>query len=507
MLVFVQVAMGGFDTLYHHELTERLAWRPAQKTELRLHGVRNLAYAAMFAALGWSRPQGAFAIALIALMLGELVITLWDFVEEDRTRKLPASERVTHALLTLNYGIVLAMLVPLLARWAALPSGVVGGYYGIWSWLCVIAGVGVTISGLRDLAAARRTPRIVQGDAAHLAAALKGRQTILITGGTGFIGQRLAPALVEAGHDVIVLTRARAHAAQLPAPIRIVTALDQIASGERIDAVVNLAGEPLANGFWTRAKRRAILRSRLSVTRDVFRLVRRLHWPPKVLVNGSAIGWYGLRGDESLDEAAGAAPCFSHELCKRWERAAVRVPCGRVVLLRIGLVLGADGGMLSRMLMPFEYGMGGPFGKGAHWMSWIHRDDMVRMIVHALATPGLCGPVNGAAPMPVRNRDFAKALGRALRRPAFLPIPAAPLRLVLGDFAEELLLRGQRVIPAAALASGFRFTYPDLDSALAAIVGRTQAAPAKRAPQPRPGRIVPPPLAIPAMGEARGEIT
>ncbi|HWW26150.1 MAG TPA: hypothetical protein VNZ85_09690, partial [Caulobacter sp.] len=152
-LVFLQVAMGGFDTLYHHELTERLAWRPSQASELRLHGVRNLAYAVMFLVLGWSRPQGALAIALIALMLGELVLTLWDFVEEDRTRKLPASERATHTLLTLNYGVVLALVTPRLAGWAAAPTTLVPIFYGAWSLLCALAAAAVVVFGLRDLAA------------------------------------------------------------------------------------------------------------------------------------------------------------------------------------------------------------------------------------------------------------------------------------------------------------------------------------------------------------------
>jgi uncharacterized protein len=151
----------------------------------------------------------------------------------------------------------------------------------------------------------------------------------------------------------------------------------------------------------------------------------------------------------------------------------------RVVCLRIGLVLGAEGGMLSRMLTPFEYGLGGPFGSGRHWMSWIHRDDLVRLAVHSIATPSLFGPVNGTAPAPVTNAAFTAALGRALARPAILPMPAAPLRIALGAFAEELLLSGQRVIPLVALKSGFRFTYPAIDDALAAIVGREQVPYAK----------------------------
>lgn len=472
-LVFIQVAMGAFDTLYHHELTERLAWRPSQASELRLHGVRNLAYAVMFLALGWSRPQGLAAIALVVLMLGELAITLWDFVEEDRTRKLPASERVTHTLLTLNYGVVLALVVPLLARWATSPTAIVPANYGVWSGLCALAATGVVVFGLRDLAAAARARRIVAGDPVPLVEALAPRQSILVTGGTGLIGRRLVAALVGAGHDVTVLTRTRASAADLPAPIRIVTDLDQVGSQTRINAIVNLAGEPISDGLWTPTKRQRIVASRLAVTRAVVALIERLDHRPQVLVSGSAIGWYGLRGDEMLDETGDGRDCFSRTICRRWERAAMPAEdLGvRVVRLRIGIVLAIEGGALSRMLMPFEFGLGGPFGDGRHWMSWIHLDDLVRLIAHAIATPGLEGAVNGTAPEPVRNTAFAAALGRALGRPAVLPAPAAPLRLALGAFADELLLKGQRAVPAAALASGFRFHHPALDGALAAIVG------------------------------------
>ncbi|MGR4862368.1 TIGR01777 family oxidoreductase [Caulobacter sp. LARHSG274] len=487
-LLFVQVAVGAFDTVYHHEFTERLAWRPAQARELRLHGVRNLVYAVIFVALGWSRPQGAAAIALIALMVGELAVTLWDFVEEDRTRKLPASERIVHTLLTLNYGVVLALLVPQLLKWATLPTKITPAYNGPWSGVCAVAALGVVASGLRDLAAAGRARRIILSDPALLAEALQGRRAILVTGGTGFIGERLVAALVGAGHEVTVLTRDRAHAAGLPAPIRIVTALDQIADDARLDAIINLAGEPISDGLWTGAKRRRILRSRLRTTRQVIKLIERLRTRPAVLVSGSAIGWYGLRGDEALDETGDGRDCFSRTLCVRWELAAQPAAAlgVRLVTLRIGLVLAAEGGPLPRMLTPFELGLGGPFGAGRHWMSWIHRDDLVRLIVHAIATPELNGPVNGTAPEPVRNEAFAAALGRALGRPAFLPAPAAPLRLAFGAFADELLLSGQRVLPAAALSAGFRFRYPDLDQALAAIVGRMTPPTA-----PSPSRATP----------------
>jgi uncharacterized protein (TIGR01777 family) len=406
-------------------------------------------------------------------MIGELIVTLWDFVEEDRTRRLPASERLTHTLLTLNYGVVLALVVPLLGQWAALPTAIFPAYHGVWSWLCGIAAVGVTASGLRDLAAARRAARIIPSDAAPLADALSSPCAVLVTGGTGLVGGRLVSALVAGGHDVTVLTRSRDHAAGLPAPLRVVTSLDQIADDARIDAIVNLAGEPISNGFWTVRKRRRILRSRLRVTRDVVRMIGRLRVRPAVLVSGSAIGWYGLRGDEVLDETADGSDCFSRRLCVRWERAAIAAAgLGvRVVCLRTGLVLAAEGGLLSRLLTPFEFGLGGRFGDGRHWMSWIHRDDLVRLIVHAIASPGLVGPVNGTAPGAVTNEAFVTALGRVLGRPAIVLVPGWPLRLVLGAFAEELLLGGQRVVPLAALGSGFRFVYPDIDGALAEITG------------------------------------
>ena len=478
MIVFIQVAMGGFDTLYHHELTQHLAWRPSQQGELKLHGVRNLAYAVMFACLGWSEPHGIAAVALIFLMGSELVITLWDFVEEDRTRRLPASERVLHTLLTLNYGIVLAVLLPVLVRWASLPSAIVPTNYGIWSWLCATASIGVIASGLRDLAAARRIAWIGPSDPAPLAEALKERKTILVTGGTGFIGSRLVAALVANGHDVTVLTRSSPKATNLPAPLRIIASLDQIAYDMRIDAIINLAGEPISDGLWTARKRRRILCSRLRITRDVVALIARLYYPPHVLISGSAIGWYGLRGDELLDETSDGVDCFSRALCLRWEKAALSATAlgVRVVCLRIGVVLAAEGGVLSRMLTPFEFGLGGPFGSGRHWMSWIHRDDLVRLIVHSISTPALTGPVNATAPEPVRNAGFTAALGRALGRPAVLPVPAAALRVALGAFAEELLLNGQRVIPQAALKGGFQFTYPAIDDAFSAIVGAKQAS-------------------------------
>lgn len=480
VLLFAQIAMGGFDTLYHHELTLRLAWQPKQATELGLHGVRNLIYAIVFLALGWTEPQGGYAATLLALMLIELGITLWDFVEEDRTRLLPASERVTHTLLTLNYGVILALILPELWMRAGMATALPFVFHGLPSVLVALAAVGVTLSGLRDLAAARRAPRLAEPDAAGLADALAPHRKILVTGGTGFVGQRLVTALAEAGHEVIVLTRDAARGAMLPRPVRIVTRLAAIDSAERIDAIVNLAGESIAGGLWTARRRAAIRTSRIETTRALAALCDRLAVPPAVLVNASAIGLYGDRGEELIDETSAAGTGFCHDVCAAWEAEADRLAARgvRVVRLRIGLVLAAAGGLLGNLLLPFEFGMGGRIGSGRQWMSWIHRDDLVRLIAFAIATPALEGAVNATAPNPVRNADFTRALGDALGRPTVMPLPAAPLRALLGDFADELFLASQRVLPVHAVFEGFRFRHPRIEGALAAITGTVTPAPA-----------------------------
>jgi uncharacterized protein (TIGR01777 family) len=262
----------------------------------------------------------------------------------------------------------------------------------------------------------------------------------------------------------------------------LITSLDQIATDTRVDAIVNLAGEPIASGLWTRAKRAQIIGSRVATTEAIVGLIARLAVKPRVLINGSAIGWYGLWQDESLDEASPGLDCFSHQLCAAWEEAArkAEVHSVRVVLLRIGLVLGTEGGMLARFLTPFEFALGGPMGSGRQWMSWIDRDDLVRLISHALAKTEIRGPLNATAPEPVTNSDFTRALARALHRPACLPAPAALLSMIGGDLARELMLGGQKVLPKRALATGFVFDNPTLVGALDAMLGARRAAVPRR---------------------------
>jgi uncharacterized protein (TIGR01777 family) len=477
-LVALQLAMGAFDIVYHHELVERLPWRRSQAHELTLHGVRDGLYAVLFLTLGWFEVHGFWAVLLIAVLIAEIVITLMDFVEEDVTRKLPASERIAHTLMALNYGAIVVLLLPILVGWATMPTAIVPAWYGVATIVASLASVGIVISGLRDVMASRRMRRLLPSDAAALADTLPGRQHVLITGATGFIGRRLVEALTSAGHEVTVLTRDPVKAATLRPPLRIVTSLAQIPSDVRIDTIVNLAGEPTGNALWTRRKRRKILSSRLRATREVVRLIARLRERPAVLISGSAIGWYGLWQDETLTEFDGGKRCFTHRVCEAWEREAKRAQrLGvRVVRLRIGLVLGIEGGMLGQLLIPYEFGLGGPMGSGRQWMSWIERDDLVRLIAHVIATPSLTGALNATAPNPVTNAAFARALGRALWRPALFRMPATVLHHLGGAFADELMLGGQRVIPDKALASGFTFSHETLRDALDAILGNAPVA-------------------------------
>ena len=275
---------------------------------------------------------------------------------------------------------------------------------------------------------------------------------VLITGGTGFIGQALCAALLQAGHTLSVLTRDPARArSQVPPAARVLASLDE---ARDVEAVVNLAGEPLMAGRW-------------NTTRALIGWMARQSVRPRVLVSGSAIGYYGPRGDEALDESAAPGNDFAAHLCRDWETEAMQAEGldVRTCRVRTGIVLGADGGALAKMLPPFRLGAGGPMGDGRQWMSWIHRDDLVGMIQWLLERDQAGGAYNGTAPTPVTNRDFARTLGATLNRPALIPPPPIAQRQGFGENA-ELQLTGQRVLPAHALAEGFAFRFPTLERAL-----------------------------------------
>jgi uncharacterized protein (TIGR01777 family) len=291
---------------------------------------------------------------------------------------------------------------------------------------------------------------------------------VLVTGATGLIGRPLVRALGAAGHAVTVVSRTPGRA-----PMRAVgwDALPAVVSES--DAIVNLAGEPVADGRWTTARKQAIRASRIDGTRAIVRAIRGASRRPSVLVSASATGYYGPRGDGIVDENVGPGSDFLAGVCKAWEAEAQAAEAldVRVVRLRIGVVLSADGGVLGRTLLPFRAGLGGPIGGGAQWMPWVHVDDVCGLVVAALGGQEWQGPVNATAPNPVRNREFARALGRALGRPAVLPLPGFALRLAFGDMA-EVLLTGQRAVPAAALARGYAFKHPELPGALADLLAR-----------------------------------
>ncbi|CAD7386564.1 MULTISPECIES: TIGR01777 family oxidoreductase [Xanthomonas] len=293
---------------------------------------------------------------------------------------------------------------------------------------------------------------------------------LLITGGTGFIGQALCPALVQAGHQVSVLTRDLRRAARRLPGMTVVDTLD----GVQADAVINLAGEPLAAGRWTDARKQRFRASRLGITGQLHAWIAQqpAERRPAVLISGSAVGYYGERGDSVLTEADHAGDDFSAQLCRDWEAEAAKIAAlgPRVSWVRTGIVLDRDGGALARMLPAFRFGGGGPFGDGRHWMSWIHRADMVALLLWLLEH-GQAGAYNATAPTPVTNAEFARTLAHVLHRPALLALPASLLRLGFGEMA-ELLLISQRVLPQRALDAGFRFQYVHLEAALRAILQR-----------------------------------
>jgi len=292
----------------------------------------------------------------------------------------------------------------------------------------------------------------------------------LITGGSGFIGSALCRSLIADGHRVTVLTRDITRARQrVPDAVFLIDRLD-FAQG--IEAVVNLAGENLASGRWTAARKHEFVASRIGMTKHLLDWIDRQDSAPAVLVSGSAIGWYGATGDEELDEDADLGNDFSAHLCRDWEAEAIKAEAlgVRVCRVRTGIVLGADGGALKQMLLPFRLGIGGRMGSGRQWMSWVAREDIVALIRWLVDNGAARGAYNGTAPAPVTNAEFARTLGAALHRPALLPTPAFALKILFGEMA-DILLTGQRVVPTRAIAEGFKFKHPDLAPALAAILG------------------------------------
>ena len=296
---------------------------------------------------------------------------------------------------------------------------------------------------------------------------------IVIAGGSGFLGRALADALAADGHDVVTLSR-RSGGPRVVAwtPDGSVGPWSSALDGAT--AVVNLAGASIAGKRWTRAHKQRIRESRIAATRSLVDAIRGASDPPSTFVSQSAIGYYGPRGDEPLDEEAPPGSDFLARVCIDWEAETARAAGDRtrVTWLRTGLVLDRRGGALPPMLPPFWFGGGGPVGTGRQYWSWIHLADWVALARWTIGEPRVVGALNATAPVPVTNRNFARALGRAMHRPALIPAPAFAVRLLLGEMAEPLVLTGQRVVPAKAERLGFRFRFTSVDDALAAVFRR-----------------------------------
>lgn len=290
----------------------------------------------------------------------------------------------------------------------------------------------------------------------------------LVTGATGFIGRHLLTHISEP----VVLTRrpAQFQAAQPGVEVHGWNPLAErppAAAFRGVEVVFHLAGEPVAEGRWTAAKKERIRESRRLGTTHLVQALREVPERPPVLVSASAVGIYGDRGDETLDEISPPADDFLADVCRQWEEASAgaRELGMRVVNPRIGIVLGRDGGALAKMLTPFKLGVGGRLASGRQWMPWIHIDDLVGLLLHAARTANLNGPMNAVGPQPVTNREFTQTLARTLHRPAVFPMPGAMLKLAFGQFG-EVLLASQRVLPRVALESGYRFQFSELSAAL-----------------------------------------
>jgi len=470
-LMAIQGCLGAFDTVYHHELTEALPGRASARRELSIHALRALIYCGLFIGLaGWAF-NGAWALALLAVFVVEVVLTLWDFVIEDRTRLLPATERVTHTVLAMNGGAFIALLALDTPEALSLPTALVWQPHGALSVFLALCGVGVGLSGLRDAFAARALGKPAVRDAPSPSFGTTPRN-FLVTGATGFIGQRLVGALLRDGHRVTVLTRQARQAAWLfDGRVDCVSGMDQLPPSRRVDVVINLAGARILGWRWTAARRAALRASRVALTDKVVAWIAAAEHKPALMVSASAIGYYGIqqRGDDAvLNEDAGPQPIFMSDLCREWEQAAqgaaaygVRVAC-----TRFGLVLGTQGA-LPMMLLPIKLGLGGPLGGGAQWLSWIHVDDVIGGIAH-LCRSGGEGAYNFTAPEGVTQAQFSRAAAKMLRRPYGFPTPGWPMRLMLGE-QSDLLLEGQRVAPARLTSESYDFRYPHLEDALRSL--------------------------------------
>jgi uncharacterized protein (TIGR01777 family) len=464
-LLIAQAILGALDTIYHHELTVGLPYRHGARLELSIHAMRSCFYGVLFLGVAHLAFQGTWAIVIAMLFALEICLTLWDFVVEDRSRKLPAVERIMHTVLAINAGSFFALYGIQLMQWSNLPTALSPADFGWRGWVLTLFAIGVTLSGTRDGLAAFRMQRKGKPANPFMASAYK---RVLVTGGTGFIGECLVNQLLDAGHTVSVLSRDPLNAAYLfNGRARCLPSLSKLGHDEMFDVVINLAGAPVAGPRWSPKRQAQLLASRVNTTEALVDWLKNAQHKPALWIQASAIGFYGVRdASETLDESAAQGTGFMAELCAKWEAAAR--PVGelgvRQVTMRLGVVFG-PGGALLPLLIPFRLGFGGRMGDGQQIMSWVHRNDVIQVIARAFDDDSLSGTYNLVAPNAVSQEMFASSVGKALKRPVWFHIPAAPVRALAGEMA-QLFLDGQRVVPGRLVQVGYRFHYPTLDLAL-----------------------------------------
>ncbi|HSC67958.1 MAG TPA: TIGR01777 family oxidoreductase [Cellvibrio sp.] len=483
-LMAAQGVMGAFDTLYHHELTETLAQRTSARRELSIHALRAILYAALFIGLSCWVWHGWFAVILFSVVAVEIVLTLWDFVVEDKTRMLPATERVTHTLLAINGGAFITLLALQLPGWWSLPAAVVWQPHGGLSVFLALCGIGVGLSGVRDALAALQLKKI-SADAAQRSALhfSNQRRQVLVTGATGFIGQLLVRELLANEQDVIVLSRRPIAAAFLFAgKVKCIASIDELPANYPLDVIINLAGARILGWRWSEARKKVLLASRVALTRKLVEWIARAEQKPQLLLSASAIGYYGIQaqGDATaLIETDSPQAIFMSRLCQEWEAEAQRASQYgvNVNIMRFGLVLGHQGA-LPMMLLPIKLGMGGKLGSGKQWMSWIHVRDLLRGIAYLFQrrmdsssdTYSSISIYNFTASEALTQLEFNQQAASVLHRPCIMLTPGFMVRWLLGE-QSDLLLEGQRVIPHNLREAGFSFEFPTAKSALDDICG------------------------------------
>ncbi len=479
ILLSLQSVLGAFDNLWHHEWQARLPQRVSARRELALHAAREALYGVVFLGLAWFEWRGAMAGVLALILAAEVLITLADFLEEDRTRRLPPLERLLHTVLTISYGGFVALMVPVLHDWASMNTALHLHSHGWVSWLFTLYSGGVFAWSVRNVRAVLRLGRSTAGQQSPspLVDIPPVGPTVLVTGATGFVGSALVQQLRAEGRRVIALSRdARQAQAMFDQGVWVVENLDQIPGETRIHAVVHLAGARVVGRPWTVARRRELLDSRVKVTQALLQLMQRLHLAPEVLVSASAVGYYGAANrisDEALAEDGPPQPGqFQSDLCVAIEHEARRAEAlgVRVVRLRLGVVLGRGDGAYPMLALAARLGMGSVLGSGRQPAPWIHIDDALGLIRFGLEHKALEGAVNAVAPDTPSQEGFSRALAQSFGRRVYLHMPGAPLRWLMGEMS-TLLLDGQNLVPRAALDAGYRFKHPALAQALRDLAG------------------------------------